>query len=435
MKITHISNSFIKVKLNGSVVICDPWVGIANHGGWHSFPEFLNSDLLALCDDVDYVYISHLHSDHFDPSFLNKANLIGKKYIIKKFNNGILKNRLQKLGVDSITELSEFNKFSLGYGDSLAIIPQITSNSSGLEDAVNYDLDTSIVFSDGLNVFFNQVDNPLSVGDFEAVHNFISQEFGEISVAALTCGAAGEYPQCFRGIDRGSEMKRIISSSLIDLKNAIQILKPKITFMAGGTYFIPGRAHMLNRFIAQPNFEEIQLLIGAKTNLVSLEGGKTLSLASMNSSCIVDRDLNALRELDDSIRFHRSDLYPYEHDVPPSIEEFHHAFRLAEKNYRKKITELGLSIRLNINFDLYSGLIFDEDLNILQSPITNCVLQIGEPSGIERLTIHIDLRAMYGCLKRVNNWNQMLSGSLCLFERVPNIHRPDVLFSLNYLVN
>ena len=45
MKITHYSNSFITVEANGSKLVCDPWVGTANRGGWHSYPEYSEQEL------------------------------------------------------------------------------------------------------------------------------------------------------------------------------------------------------------------------------------------------------------------------------------------------------------------------------------------------------------------------------------------------------
>ena len=38
------------------------------------------------------------------------------------------------------------------------------------------------------------------------------------------------------------------------------------------------------------------------------------------------------------------------------------------------------------------------------------------------------------CLMRRASWNQTLSGSLCMFEREPNVFYPTDVFSLNYLV-
>ncbi|MBV9510750.1 MAG: hypothetical protein JO303_10760, partial [Caulobacteraceae bacterium] len=47
MDITHISNSFLIVESASAKLVCDPWVGRANHGGWRSCPEFDANDLVA----------------------------------------------------------------------------------------------------------------------------------------------------------------------------------------------------------------------------------------------------------------------------------------------------------------------------------------------------------------------------------------------------
>ena len=38
MKITHFNNSFIGVQANTTMLVCDPWVGTSNYGGWLSYP-------------------------------------------------------------------------------------------------------------------------------------------------------------------------------------------------------------------------------------------------------------------------------------------------------------------------------------------------------------------------------------------------------------
>lgn len=52
-------------------------------------------------DDVDYIYINHVHPDHCSPKTLSKLN---KKIpvLIHKFPNKFLKNIIEKLGFDVI---------------------------------------------------------------------------------------------------------------------------------------------------------------------------------------------------------------------------------------------------------------------------------------------------------------------------------------------
>jgi len=53
-----------------------------------------------------------------------------------------------------------------------------------------------------------------------------------------------------------------------------------------------------------------------------------------------------------------------------------------------------------------------------------------QDSGV--LVIHIDQRALFGCLTRRLIWNGVL-GALCLFDRRPNQHYPTDFFSINFL--
>ena len=38
MEIIHYSNSFISVKVNKTIILCDPWVGVTDDSSWLSFP-------------------------------------------------------------------------------------------------------------------------------------------------------------------------------------------------------------------------------------------------------------------------------------------------------------------------------------------------------------------------------------------------------------
>ena len=105
MRISHFSNSFIVIQSGVSKIVCDPWVGKANHGGWQSYPEFNDKKLIDSLKNTDYVYISHLHDDHYDPNFLIRSGLIEKTFIIKNFKSKVLIKRLKYIGVSRILEL------------------------------------------------------------------------------------------------------------------------------------------------------------------------------------------------------------------------------------------------------------------------------------------------------------------------------------------
>src|SRR5579864_2275905 len=105
MKITHYSNSFITVEANGAKLVCDPWVGTANHGGWHSYPEYSQQELATAFEGANAIYISHLHSDHFDPDTLKRFGALDCHFLINDFPTKTLRQRLVNLGARRITEL------------------------------------------------------------------------------------------------------------------------------------------------------------------------------------------------------------------------------------------------------------------------------------------------------------------------------------------
>ena len=72
MKIQHFCNSFNLFQSGDSKIVCDPWVGNANRIAWMSYPVHKNGAQLLNKINPEYIYISHLHCDHFDEKLLIK---------------------------------------------------------------------------------------------------------------------------------------------------------------------------------------------------------------------------------------------------------------------------------------------------------------------------------------------------------------------------
>jgi UDP-MurNAc hydroxylase len=437
MKITHLSNSFILIESQDVKICCDPWVGNANYGGWHSFPEFEKNDIINYLKDFDIVYISHLHDDHLDTKFLKESGLYNKKFIIKKFQYNTLYNRLKSIGVNEIFELEPFELFNYN-GIKLSILPQMATNSSEIDEDVEYDLDTSIIVADQDTVFFNQVDNPYSKQDYNELEKWIELNYGKITITALMAGAASEYPQAFLNIDRLSEKNKIIKSELNRLINVLQILKPNYYFAAGGTYFIPGNLYKLNTFVALPNTEQIKnelQLNNISTTFLELEGGKSVTIDAANKSLITTSIPNISNDMSISIENHKNDLYDYEVEVNDiTFNVLVELFSSAKINWEKELVNKKIKIEQDLEFIIYNKMQLNDDLaTICEESIGELKLSNNIQDSKGLLKIHIDIRSMYLCLIRKKVWNGTI-GALCLFERTPNVFYPSVTFSLNYLI-
>ena len=418
----------MKVTSDDFSLVCDPWVGTGNHGGWRSYPEYELEDVVEFIRSCDQVYISHIHSDHFDEHLLSLSNVSDKRFLIKKFSNGVLKKRLGKLGVRDIVELEPFEVFQIKNGSRFSVIPQFGSNQGGYDDQINYDLDTSMVVSDGANVFFNQVDNPLSLQNYREIKAFIAANYGAVDAACFAVGAAGEYPQCFKHIDREAERDRIIAASLESLLMKAQIIEPRYVFPAGGTYFIPGRFSALNAFIAQPEFAAFSKNTPAVSTAVRLEGGLELDVGT---GALARAIKPVDRTLPEAIAHHKGDAYDYDAEWTDfDLQALEGNSKSASIRYGEKIEKINPAEPWSIRFHLYDDMRFDGALTVDGDPVFTFTLSHG--AGDYVIDIHMDWRAYAMCLLRKLIWNQVLSGSLCLFERTPNVHRPDVLFSLNH---
>lgn len=320
----------------------------------------------------------------------------------------------------------------------MSILPQMATNSSDLDEDVEYDLDTSFIVADQETVFFNQVDNPYSLKDYEKLANWIELNYGKITISALMAGAASEYPQAFLNIDRSSEKDRIIKSELNRLVNVLQILKPNYYFAAGGTYFIPGNLYKLNSFVALPNTAQIKNELNVNnisTTFLELEGGKSVTIDAIHKSVISTSIQNTSNEMSISIENHKNDLYDYEVEVNEiTLNSLIDLFSSAKLNWEKELINKNIKIEQDIEFIIYNKMQLNDDLvTICEEPIGELRLSnnIQESKGL--LKIHIDIRSMYLCLIRKKVWNGTI-GALCLFERTPNVFYPSVTFSLNYLI-
>lgn len=435
MKITHFSNSFISVTSQGTSLVCDPWSGKANGGGWQSFPEFQTDSLRQHLAGARYIYLSHLHDDHFHPDTLRALGLLDREFIIKRFQAPVMRERLRRMGVDRIYELEPFECRRFGPFD-LSIIPQMTSTSSGLTDDVRYDLDTSIAIKADNKVFFNQVDNPLSFEDLKVVNFHVTQHLGPIDVVCAMSGAASEYPHLFIGIDGRAEKRRIIERALTDLVAWLGLLKPTFFFPAGGTYLIPGWMSCFNDGIAQPDFgqviraiEEARLPIKA----LWLEGGGYIDL-EVDGSARSGVEIEPIdNQRDSTIARHREDRYTYEDIALPNGRHLEWTLETARENWRRKLDSDDIRLHQSIIFKIHAPLRPNSPHSGGEGGIDTFELYRAQDPETGELVVHIDRRALFGCLTRQLIWNGVL-GALCLFERRPNVHHPTDVFSLNFLV-
>ncbi len=96
VEITFLGHVGLFVESRHGSVLCDPWFTPAYFGSWFPFPR--NDDLdRQRISSPDYLYISHLHRDHFDPEFLATVDKRAQ-VLLPDFSVPYLERELAALG-------------------------------------------------------------------------------------------------------------------------------------------------------------------------------------------------------------------------------------------------------------------------------------------------------------------------------------------------
>ena len=442
-KINHVANSFIAIEGTNSVITCDPWVGKTSDNGWFSYPIRSTQEVENKIFNSNFIYISHLHCDHYDVKTLKKFKNKNLIFLIKKFKNGVLKRRLQKLTNKKILEIEPFKKIKINKDFTVAIIPQIISNSSNLPDNISYDLDTSIVVQSNQSktIFYNNVDMPMNLDVLKKINNFVKKEFKKkIDIFCYGLGTASEFPQCFLNINRAKEKKKIIKESLNEIKKYLKYLKPKIYFPAGGTYSIYGKFFNLNKYIAQPSFAQIKEKTSSlDTKIYNIIGGGSISYEK--SKFIVNQKIDKKPKnfYENFINKIKQSNYYYSNNIKIDLKKLDQNFVDAKKNYlrilsyNKKIkSKWSIDFKIYKNFEINKKCFIDKKKsNFIKSyNLKNYFLN---SKNILKLECHIEYQLFKSLLAGKFPWNTSLSGSTIMYKRKPNKFNIDMVFSLNFL--
>ncbi len=375
-KIHHITNSFISIESKNSILTCDPWIGKTSDNGWCSYPIRSLKDIDQKIFKSNFIYISHLHCDHLDFKTLKKFKNKDLTFIIKKFDNGILKKRLKKLTNKKIIELKAFKKKKINKDFTIAIIPQLLSNTSNIQDDIQYDLDTSIIIQSNKDktIFYNNVDNSLNLNILKKINIFVKKKFKK-KIDVFTCGlgAASEFPQTFLNIKRKKEKDYIIKRSLREIKQYINYLRPKIYFPSGGTYTIYGKFHRLNKYVAQPNFFEItKSLKNLNVKIFNLIGGGSIDVYK-SKFFFKDSKFNDEIELKNTFisKTKLLDYYYTKKNNLINIKKLNSLYEKSKINYFRILKKINLLPNWKIKFHIFKKLELNEQCLIDKKKIKN----------------------------------------------------------------
>jgi UDP-MurNAc hydroxylase len=175
MRVTGLGHAGLFIETHAGSVLCDPWVNPAFFGSWFPFPDNSELDWDRL-GQADYLYVSHLHRDHFDAELLGRHVRKDTTVLLPEYPTDELERELAALG------FTEFLGTESGIPverDGLRIM--ITSLTGPSDGPIG---DSALSLDDGRTVLLNQNDaHPLDIEalrEFGDVHAYFTQFSGAI---------------------------------------------------------------------------------------------------------------------------------------------------------------------------------------------------------------------------------------------------------------
>ena len=97
MRLTGLGHASVLIETAHGSILTDPWVNPAYFGSWFPFPDNSQLDWDAL-GQADYLFVSHLHHDHFDPEHLRRHVRKDITVLLPEFPTSELEDSLRELG-------------------------------------------------------------------------------------------------------------------------------------------------------------------------------------------------------------------------------------------------------------------------------------------------------------------------------------------------
>ena len=221
MRATSVGHAGILIETVDGSILCDPWFAPAFFGSWFVFPrnDQLTAELMERIEHPTYLYISHLHADHLDQTWLAEHVDRATTVVIPGFPTHELERTIRSLGFDNIIRTIDGKEMELGPNLRIAIHVEtsITDGPGG---------DSALVVSDGTARLVNQ--NDCRTDDLDAL-----RAHGPVDLHWLQYSGAIWYPMVY---EEPPERMR----ELIDAKVASQFARAmRYVEAVGATAVVP----------------------------------------------------------------------------------------------------------------------------------------------------------------------------------------------------
>ena len=164
MKVTFVGHAGLFVETEHGSILCDPWFNPAFFASWFPFPSNEVVDVERIGNPT-YLYLSHLHHDHFDPRFLTEHVSKDATVILPDYPLDLLERALRDLG---FTRFLRTRNSQPVEADGLTIT--VTAAVAPTDGPLG---DSGLVVDDGHTRIFDQNDSrPLDIEELTRLGHY-----------------------------------------------------------------------------------------------------------------------------------------------------------------------------------------------------------------------------------------------------------------------
>src|SRR5947209_235429 len=150
MDITFLGQAGLYIETKHGSILCDPWFNTAYFASWFPFPSNEGVDIEKLSKPT-YLYISHLHHDHFDPQFLREHVWKEATVLLPDYPLNLLEQALRDIGFTKFIQTKNGQMIEVD-GLRLAIVSLVAPIDGPLGDS-------GLIVDDGETRIFDQNDS------------------------------------------------------------------------------------------------------------------------------------------------------------------------------------------------------------------------------------------------------------------------------------
>ena len=302
MKLRYIYSACTVCQSDDAKILSDPWFTRgAFYGSWEIYPP-LPDDPINIIGEVDAIYISHLHPDHYDPYFL-------KKYLAIYPKTRILIGETEPNHLYRIMSQAGFVVEVIKKTNVKDIEIEIFPNNS---DSVHGPIDTAATYKSKNNLILNMNDNSFNLNQITEIKNSIKGQ--RINLAMLPYTGAMMYPQMYKFENTEDQLNAIKSQKKLGLDvfvNFFNQFNPLKALPFAGKYSLGGMLKDRNKLRGITDQLDAKKL--KKENVIVLDDGGDSYFNCLNSyvsrerskyydNDVVNKYLNTLTKI----------LYPWE---------------------------------------------------------------------------------------------------------------------------